>query len=151
VTETPSTAIEVPKLNNNDTSYVLTDWLAGDGELLAAGDPVAVVETSKAAEELCVEESGVLHRLLPVMGECAPGTVIGRLFATEDDRKAFQDAATSAPEPADRPGATGAVVTEPARALAARHGIDEAALAGLGLPVVREADVRRLIGDETVH
>ncbi|NUS11566.1 MAG: pyruvate dehydrogenase, partial [Streptomyces sp.] len=66
----------VPKLNNNDTEYVLTDWLVKDGEQVGAGEPVAVVETSKAAEELEAGASGTLRHLLAAGARCRPGEVI---------------------------------------------------------------------------
>ena len=46
------TEIVVPKLNANDTTYTLVEWLVPPGATVGAGDPVATVETSKAAEEL---------------------------------------------------------------------------------------------------
>ncbi|WP_067132242.1 2-oxo acid dehydrogenase subunit E2 [Microtetraspora malaysiensis] len=71
----------VPKLNNNDSAYVLLEWLAGDGAAVRAGDPLATVETSKAVEELAAEEAGVLRRLVPAGAECVPGQAIARLLA----------------------------------------------------------------------
>ncbi|MFG1642738.1 2-oxo acid dehydrogenase subunit E2 [Amycolatopsis sp. NPDC049252] len=137
--------IEVPKLNTNDTAYVLVDWLAEDGQPLKEGDPVAVVETSKATEELYCERDGVLHRLLPAPADCGPGDVIGRLFDAEADRLEFLAAA---PAPPGEPLPEGRfTLTEPARLLADRHGLTAASLAGLGLRVVRESDVRRLLSE----
>jgi 2-oxoglutarate dehydrogenase E2 component (dihydrolipoamide succinyltransferase) len=74
------TEIRLPKLNANDTTYTLVEWLAEPGAVLRAGDPVATVETSKAAEELPSPAGGVLHQLLPVGTECRVGELIGRLL-----------------------------------------------------------------------
>ncbi|WP_433225106.1 2-oxo acid dehydrogenase subunit E2 [Microtetraspora malaysiensis] len=71
----------VPKLNNNDSAYVLLEWLAEDGAAVRDGDPLATVETSKAVEELAAEEAGVLRRLVPAGAECVPGQAIARLLA----------------------------------------------------------------------
>ena len=32
--------LQVPKLNNNDTDYILSEWLVPDGHRVGAGDPV---------------------------------------------------------------------------------------------------------------
>ena len=143
------TAVEVPKLNNNDTAYVLVEWLAEDGQQLEEGDPVVVIETSKAAEELCCEHGGVLQRLVAAPADCAQGDVIARLFASEADRQEFlaERPADPAPAPVDDGAAGLPTLTEPARLLAERHGIEPAALARLGLRIVREADVRRLLSE----
>lgn len=136
------TDIEVPKLNTNDTAYVLVDWLAEDGQAVQAGDPVAVVETSKATEELYCEHDGLLHRLVAAPADCGPGDVIARLFASAADRQEFLAAFVPSGEPAPEARYT---LTEPARLLAEEHGLTSAALSGLGVRVVREADVRTLL------
>ncbi|GAA4564934.1 2-oxo acid dehydrogenase subunit E2 [Planotetraspora kaengkrachanensis] len=77
------TDIRVPKLNNNDATYVLVDWLVDDGQQVKAGDPIVVLETSKATEELESEEDGFVWRVLPLNADCAPGAVLARLTADE--------------------------------------------------------------------
>jgi pyruvate/2-oxoglutarate/acetoin dehydrogenase E1 component/pyruvate/2-oxoglutarate dehydrogenase complex dihydrolipoamide acyltransferase (E2) component len=74
-----SISITIPKLNNNDASYVLLNWLVGDGEEVAAGSIIAEVETSKAVEELAAEAAGILRIAVPVGTECQPGDIIARL------------------------------------------------------------------------
>ncbi|MFY1616009.1 2-oxo acid dehydrogenase subunit E2 [Micromonospora sp. WMMD736] len=143
------TDLVVPKLNNNDTTYVLLDWLASDGERVRAGEPIAEVETSKAAEELLSDGDGVLHRLVEVNQECAPGDVIGHVFADEEARQRFlaEAVAPAAPTPDARPG--GPVLTDSARDLATAHGIGDDELRGLGKAVVRRTDVERLLADRS--
>lgn len=135
----------VPKLNNNDTSYILVDWLFEDGDDVPAGAAVAVVETSKAAEELVCDDGGILHQLVPLGAEFAVGTTIARLFATEADRL-LQSAPASLPA-ADT---TDVVITEPARRRAEELGVELAALSALGLPVVRSGDVEKLAASQPV-
>ncbi|WP_439380769.1 2-oxo acid dehydrogenase subunit E2 [Amycolatopsis lexingtonensis] len=137
--------IEVPKLNTNDTAYVLVEWLAEDGQPLKEGDPVAVVETSKATEELYCEHDGVLHRLVAAPADCGPGDVVAHLFASEDSLREFL-AARPAPAAAEADGGR-FTLTEPARLLAEQHGVASTALAGLGLRVIRESDVQRLLSE----
>ncbi|CCH19520.1 Putative E2 dihydrolipoyl acyltransferase [Micromonospora lupini str. Lupac 08] len=144
------TDLVVPKLNNNDTSYVLLDWLAEDGEQVRAGEPIAEVETSKAAEELLSDGDGVLHRLVEVNRECAPGDVIGHVFDSEEARQRFLAAAVAPPVvplPDVSPG--GPVLTDSARELAAAHGLGDDELRGLGRSVVRRTDVERLLADRS--
>ncbi|ROP31266.1 2-oxo acid dehydrogenase subunit E2 [Couchioplanes caeruleus] len=143
------TDLVVPKFNNNDESYILVEWLFDDGEQVGSGDAVAVIETSKATQDLIVEGEGVLHRLKPEKAECGPGDVIGRLFASEPDRQSYlageeqagkQEAASNtAAEP---------TMTESARAFAAEHGISADRLRALGKSLIRRSDVERLIEGE---
>lgn len=133
----------VPKLNNNDTSYTLVEWLFDDGDVVRGGDTVAVLETSKAAADLETHHEGVLHRLLPQMAECGFGDVIARIFASERDRQEFLASSrpATAPEPANAP----VVITKAARELAEREGIDQDRLLALGKPVVKQSDVEQLL------
>lgn len=138
--------IVVPKLNNNDTTYTLVDWLFSDGQEVPGGEAVVVVETSKAAEELLCGEGGVLHQLVPVAAECRPGEVIGRLFASEHERQRFLTGPIAAQRPAQPPAPL--VVTDAARDLARRHGIDDERLCGLGKSVIKSTDVERLVAED---
>ncbi|WP_331744069.1 2-oxo acid dehydrogenase subunit E2 (plasmid) [Streptomyces sp. NBC_01136] len=138
------TDITIPKLNNNDDSYVLVQWLFEDGEELPPGEPIAVVETSKAAEELECETGGFLHRLAAERDDCRPGDVIGRIFATEEERRQFVAAQA---KPDAGPEVRQLVITEAAKALIARHGIREDALRVLGKTVIKTGDVERLVAD----
>ena len=89
--------IRVPKLNNNDTEYLIVEWLVEDGRPSAPGDPVAVLETSKAADELEAEESGYLHHAAALNTWIAPGAVLARVTPEATPPLA---AAPSPPEPA---------------------------------------------------
>ncbi|GIF17787.1 2-oxoglutarate dehydrogenase E2 component (dihydrolipoamide succinyltransferase) [Actinoplanes tereljensis] len=137
------TDIVVPKVNANDESYVLTDWLFADGQDVPADAAVAVLETSKATHEIVTEQGGILHRLVAENTECKQSDVIGRLFASAADRDAFLATERAAPEAA-RPAA--GIVTDAARAEADRHGVSEQELRALG-GVVRLGDVRRLVAE----
>jgi 2-oxoglutarate dehydrogenase E2 component (dihydrolipoamide succinyltransferase) len=139
--------VEVPKLNNNDTAYVLVEWLAEDGQPLKEGDPVVVVETSKATEELYCEHDGILQRLLAAPADCGQGDVIAHLFDSEEDRQEFLARRSAVPARDSAAAEISPTLTEPARLLAEQHGIAPAALSRLGLRVVREADVRRLLSE----
>ncbi|ETK35820.1 2-oxo acid dehydrogenase subunit E2 [Microbispora sp. ATCC PTA-5024] len=126
------TDIRVPKLNNNDTSYVLVEWVAEDGGAVASGDPVAVLETSKATEELVAEEDGYLWRVLPLNADCAPGDLIARLTAdaTPPADALSADAATGAGSPVDAATGIGSPVDAATGVTPTAH-----AATGIGSPV----------------
>jgi len=136
--------VVVPKLNNNDDSYTLIDWLVTDGRPVQAGSAVAVVETSKTAEDLVCDSDGVLHRMLPVNAECRYGDVIGRIFATEDERQRFVAERADPPEAGSPSTLDGILVTDAAAALAQEHGLSAQQLRDLGRKVVKREDVERL-------
>jgi 2-oxoglutarate dehydrogenase E2 component (dihydrolipoamide succinyltransferase) len=146
--------IAVPKLNNNDTSYVLVEWLAEDGAEVAADQPLVVIETSKAVEELESPGAGVLHIRVTKGADCGPGEVIGQLLAPVEGPAAHgsaarQPAAPGSPVAAEL-AAAGLVVTDGARELAEAHGLTEAQLRSLGRTLIRRADVEALIDASTV-
>ncbi|MBO4275796.1 biotin/lipoyl-containing protein, partial [Microbispora triticiradicis] len=170
------TGFPVPKLNNNDTTYVLVEWLAEDGQAVRDGDPVVLLETSKATEEVVAPRDGVLRRLLAEGAECEPGQVIAHLLGPGDEAAPEGPAGTvrstgSAESaggemrgpglpatPGDSvpggPGVpagpgdadAGVVVTMPARELIEAHGVAMERVYALGRKVIRRADVEELLG-----
>ncbi|MEV4140097.1 2-oxo acid dehydrogenase subunit E2 [Dactylosporangium sp. NPDC049742] len=133
------TEIRVPQLNANDVTYTLVEWLVEPGGPVAAGDPVATVETSKAAEELPSPADGVVQHLLAAGAECAVGAVIGRVAPALPAHTAA--AATVQDEQ---------IITEPARRLIAERGIDPALVRALDTRVVRTADLAALLPPDPV-
>ncbi|XVQ82410.1 2-oxo acid dehydrogenase subunit E2 [Microbispora siamensis] len=156
------TDFRVPKLNNNDTAYILVEWLAEDGQAVRDGDPIVLLETSKATEEVEAPADGVLRRLLAEGAECEPGQVIARLLGSADEAagetagEPAQEAAGKAadenpgrPETPAPPGdASGVVVTAPARELIEAHGIAMERVYALGRKVIRRTDVEELLGGQ---
>jgi 2-oxoglutarate dehydrogenase E2 component (dihydrolipoamide succinyltransferase) len=139
--------IRLPKLNSNDVAYTLVEWYCADGDPVAEGAAVALVETSKTAEDLVAPSGGILHRAVDAPAERIPGDLVGYLFESEAERTA----ALVAPPRDDATGTAhdhpGLVVTEPARALIEQAGVDPARLAGLGKTVIRRSDVLALLTD----
>ncbi|MFD0343199.1 2-oxo acid dehydrogenase subunit E2 [Streptomyces sp. NPDC127117] len=135
--------IRVPKLNNNDDSYVLLEWLVGDEQPIGADDDVATIETSKAAEDLVSDAGGVLHHLVPAGAECRPGDLIGRVVPAGTPRAEPAAPAENAKAAASSTNG-GPVITAPARQLLAELGIDPELTRTLGVKVVRRSDVERL-------
>ncbi|MEU0383200.1 2-oxo acid dehydrogenase subunit E2 [Streptomyces chartreusis] len=137
--------VRIPKLNNNDSTYVLLDWLAEDGARVTAGQPIATVETSKATQELEAPADGYLRPLLRPRSTCRPGDLVARIPASAD-------APSGAPitpdeDPADDPARP--VLTDAARELAERHGLRAQDFAALGRRVVRSVDVQALLSGRT--
>lgn len=81
----PTRSVVVPKLNNNDDSYVLIEWLVPHGGAVVEGQTIAEVETSKAVEELVAATLGTLQHMVPAGDDCRPGQVIGHITATDVD------------------------------------------------------------------
>jgi pyruvate/2-oxoglutarate/acetoin dehydrogenase E1 component/pyruvate/2-oxoglutarate dehydrogenase complex dihydrolipoamide acyltransferase (E2) component len=71
--------VTVPTLNANDDSCILIEWLRDDGQLVEAGDPIAVLETAKSAADLEAERSGRLRRVRQAGEDCEFGSVIAYL------------------------------------------------------------------------
>src|ERR1700757_2452819 len=131
------TDIRIPKLNNNDATYTLVEWLAEDDEPVKPGDDLATLETSKAAQDLVSEESGVLWHVVRAGSECQPGDVIGRVVPPGPERTGTES--TGQARGARREDATDdeahdePVITQAARALAGELSIDPAKLRQLGI------------------
>ncbi|MBO3751369.1 2-oxo acid dehydrogenase subunit E2 [Streptosporangiaceae bacterium NEAU-GS5] len=156
--------IRVPKLNNNDASYLLVEWIAKDGEAVREGDPLVVLETSKAAEELAAEADGVLHRLLPEGADCSPGQPIAQLHSPNTSLDAPASATPAAlsgfsAEPSTGPVSTSAsvapgvraetaagdiVVTAPAQRAMEERGITLDQVRSLGKKLIRATDLDAL-------
>jgi 2-oxoglutarate dehydrogenase E2 component (dihydrolipoamide succinyltransferase) len=134
------TDIRIPRLNSNDDTYVLVEWLVADGVRVTSGQPVAVVETSKAAEELIAEADGYLLHIAAVGTEYVIGELIGVQFASEAERSAYVAAPVAAGAPVES-----YVVTEAARALVERHAITPQQLAALGKKVIKSGDIEELL------
>ena len=113
------TELRVPKLNNNDTEYLLVEWLAGDGAEVLKGEPLVIVETSKAAEELVAEADGVLSRMVEAGETCAPGDVVARILDGSAPPPSPAHAAapgTDVHEPRPGTDSSDPIVTAPAQA-----------------------------------
>src|SRR5215469_13352714 len=52
--------LRAPRLNANDDTVTLTRWLVADRSPVAAGQPIAEIETEKATTEVAAEIAGVL-------------------------------------------------------------------------------------------
>ena len=53
--------IRIPKLGMSATEMTLTEWMFGDGEEVAKGDVIYMVETDKTTTEIEAQASGIIH------------------------------------------------------------------------------------------
>ncbi|MEU1052036.1 2-oxo acid dehydrogenase subunit E2 [Streptomyces sp. NPDC005876] len=136
--------IELPTLNTNDSSYTLVEWLVPDGSSIEGEEPLALVETSKASEEIESTGPGILHVLVGSGQDCRPGQTIAYLFESAEERESYR-ASSAAPAARPAPHGPELSITNAARALIDRHGVSEDELRGLGRTVIRTADVEALV------
>jgi pyruvate/2-oxoglutarate dehydrogenase complex dihydrolipoamide acyltransferase (E2) component len=73
------TPLQIPRLEMAMTEGGLAEWLVADGAQVNEGDPIYVLETSKATQEVAAPASGrLMHKV--AAGEIYPvGTDIGEI------------------------------------------------------------------------
>lgn len=101
----------VPAMGMAPDDVVLVSWLKQPGDAVATGEPVALVETSKAELEVESPADGALgHHLFPEKASIAPGTVITHVLSSGEAHPAPDGAIADDPptEPNDPPTAHGA-------------------------------------------
>jgi pyruvate/2-oxoglutarate dehydrogenase complex dihydrolipoamide acyltransferase (E2) component len=75
-----ATPIAVPQLGWEMTEGTLVEWLVEPGAVVAAGDPLYVLETDKTENEIPAPISGVVKSITGVVGETyACGTLIAEI------------------------------------------------------------------------
>ncbi len=140
---------------------VVREWLVQEGQPVAEGAPLVIVETAKANVEIQAPVSGVLTRIVVAQGDEAPVGAVLAVIAPAGEPTAqpadpgARDAAASQPRPntgapaAPATSAAGGFIraTPRARALARELGVPLARVTASG-GVVSEDDVRRAAGAE---
>ncbi|GAA1360798.1 2-oxo acid dehydrogenase subunit E2 [Catellatospora chokoriensis] len=141
----------MPKIAAEAAEVVLCEWLAAENADLAAGDPVALVETDKAVLEVVVDDDTVLLKVLVAPGESidvgAPIALLGSRDESGLDHHRMLQAlgvAAAAPEPDPAPSEPGAsspasspvhertLVSPLSRALLSRAGLTSDGIVGTG-------------------
>src|SRR5262245_23047332 len=74
-----TTEIKVPRLAESISEGVLVQWLKQDGETVKTDEPIATLETDKAAVEIPADRDGVLRHARKVGDKVEVGDVIARL------------------------------------------------------------------------
>lgn len=146
---------------------ILVGWLQPSGARVTAGDPILLIETEKATQEVVAPADGILHQAARIGERLTEQEVVGFILADGEVPSLFEGelvAATGQPlaprraaprgrppaeqpatQPAEKPPG-GVIATPAARKLARTAGIDLTRLAGSG-PGGRivEADVEAAI------
>ena len=150
------TTVTMPRLGESVTEGVVVRWLKRPGEAVALDEAICEIETEKVTAELPSPYEGTLGDILAPEGEAvavdAPLCTI-----VEADAPAMPAAVAAAPSARDAPAAPAAEPAAPDRSradvhspvvqrLAAKHGIDLAAIEGSGRGGrVTRKDVRAVI------
>jgi pyruvate dehydrogenase E2 component (dihydrolipoamide acetyltransferase) len=165
--------IVVPRLGWSMDEGTFAEWLKQDGDSVAVGDMLFVLESEKAAQEVESFDSGIL-RIPPGAPEpgdlVAVGQLLGFLCEPGESIPAVVDSTSGAMTP-DAPGGSGGAVVQPdgrqsdsaaqpshdsdqsaapitprARRLAREAGVDWSGVAGTGKAGrIRERDIRALL------
>jgi pyruvate dehydrogenase E2 component (dihydrolipoamide acetyltransferase) len=149
------TLVTMPKWGLTMQSGTVTGWIAGEGEMVAAGAPLLTVETEKAVNDIEAPADGVLARIVANAGEEVPvsGPVAVILApgetASDEEIAALLGSAAVAPatsgatagalgetartaQPATRDAAGRVNASPAARKLAGELGVDLAAVPATG-------------------
>jgi len=147
--------IRVPQMGESVTEAVVGQWLKKEGDTVQPGEPVVSLETDKVAQEVSMEQGGVLSNVVKHEGDTV---VVGDVLATLADLggPAQPSVAGDAPLDASTPAAptNGAaaggpgrlLVTPVARNIAEVNNVDLAQVPGSGLRgKVRKDDVAAFV------
>lgn len=132
-------AVRMPQVNVNDEGVTLVGWRVADGELVAQGQTLAEVETSKSVDEVPAPTGGIVRRVVEIGRPVAVGEVFAYIGPSTADIDAFLSAAAGPVSPAN-PSAPR--ITAGAVSLARRYGIDPSQVPAQG-DTIRREDVER--------
>ena len=132
--------VRLPRLAESISDAVLVEWLKPDGAVVAVDEPIATLETDKAAVEIAAEVPGVLRHARQVQEHVKVGDVLARIedgagaaTAVTTAKPAAAPAGPSAPAPARPALPTAEPPLSPAvRRLVEEHALDASKLAGSG-------------------
>lgn len=108
------TLVNVPRyvalLKNYSSKPMLTKWIGKNGEQVEEGQPIVVIETSKAILEIEAIASGILFILREVGERVSIGDTLGMLANSEAEMEAFRTLVRAYPlecQPEQSTGAAG--------------------------------------------
>jgi pyruvate/2-oxoglutarate dehydrogenase complex dihydrolipoamide acyltransferase (E2) component len=88
----------MPKLGAYTEDVLLTEWLVGEGEEVAAGAAVFELETDKTTAEVQAETAGWVHRLVAA-GDTVPiGASVGLIAESREEYEALAAGGPAAAE-----------------------------------------------------
>jgi acetyltransferase-like isoleucine patch superfamily enzyme len=134
------TLVIVPREGVNDDVVRVVEWLVNEGEKVANGKPLVVLETTKASFEVAAPTAGHVFFLAKVGDEVAVGAPVAVLTPQP------QRPHLGPQQPQAKAEAGEQVVTNKARELLQQHGLSLAPFAALA--VVRAADVEAYLAGQ---
>jgi len=126
----------------NTEFALLSEWLVEDRAEVEQGQPVCVVETTKATVEVEAPGAGTIVQLFEEGVEVELGTTVAYVAESAEELASLEKDAERE-KPAPKPVATDRKATRKAAELAERHSIDLAAIEKRGF--ITEKDVEELI------
>ena len=145
-------AIEMimPKVDMDQETGTVNEWLKTDGEQVTEGETILVIETDKIAIDVEAPGTGILSGISAHPGDVLPiGTVIAYILAEGEELPASAST-PAAPEPVSAPEVVGSSdvtkATPVAKKMAAEYGLDLSKVSptGKGGKVTKE-DVQSVI------
>ena len=135
-----ATAIIMPKVDMDQETGTVVEWIKGEGEEVKQGEPILVVETAKVAFEVEAPASGILGGITAGPGEVIPiATIIAYILEPGEAPPAGPAKGPGEPvleqaAPQASPGQQSQTpsATPLARRLARETGVDPARIAGTG-------------------
>lgn len=79
----------LPKTGMYEDDVVLVEWLVAEGDRVAAGDPIFVIESEKVEMEIEADIDGWIHIEAEPGLEAPIGTRIGVISETEDEHRSM--------------------------------------------------------------
>ncbi len=123
--------VKVPRLAESISEATLVEWLKADGANVRIDEPVATLETDKAAVEIVADAGGVLKHARKVGETVLVGDVLARIETGAAAASAPAVTPAAAPAPAVASAATAAAMPA-TRRIAEESGVDVAKVAGTG-------------------
>lgn len=141
--------IVVPDLGESVIEATVSEWLKKEGDTVAVGELVVVLETDKVDLEVAAEKAGVISQITQAVGaDVQVGDVLGLITesgeASESPAEPVPtEAAAAAPAPAEK--SSGETVTPVARRMAQEEGIDLSKVSSESGSRITKEDVQRYI------
>src|SRR5215510_8224484 len=98
-----ATKVIMPKLSPTMEEGQISRWLKKEGDKVSMGEPLAEIDTDKAAMEMQAPANGVLRKILITEGESAPlGQLIAVIGEPDEDISSLVGKAASKAEGAPK-------------------------------------------------
>jgi acetyltransferase-like isoleucine patch superfamily enzyme len=127
----------------NTELALLAEWLVEDRAQVELGQPVVVVETTKATVEVEAPGAGTIVQLYEEGVEVELGKTIARIAESAAELAALEQEAEQQEKPPPKPSPTERKATRKALELAERHGVDLGEIDKRGF--ITEKDVEELV------